>query len=49
MSKFNAPQKLEKKMKCAQNAGCTSSMYEQSYVKYEYIGMNTVGVTDYTN
>ena len=37
--------KVEKNIKRAQNKRCTSSMCE----KYEYKGMKTVGVTDYTN
>ena len=32
-------------MKCAQNGRCTSS----NCAKFEYKGMKTVGVTDYTN
>ena len=36
-------------MKHAQNRKCTSSMCEQSFVKYKYKVMKTVGVTDYTN
>ena len=33
MFKFNTRKKLEKKMKCAQNKRCTSSMCEQSLGK----------------
>ena len=50
MSIFNICQKLEKIfIKSAQNGRCKSSMCQQSYAKFEYIGINTVGVTDYTN
>ena len=47
MSKFNTPKNI---IKCAQNIGCTCSMYKQSWhTKFEYEGKKTAGVTDYTN
>ena len=47
MSKFDT---LEIIIKCAQNIGCTCSMCKQSYrTKFDYEGMKTAGVTDYTN
>ena len=46
----STPLKNEKKfMKCAQNRRCTSSIVNNHCAKFEYKGMNTVGVTDYTN
>ena len=36
-------------IKCEHNRRCTSSIYGQSLAKFEYKGMKTVGVTDYTN
>ena len=36
--------------KCAENIGCTCLMCEQPYrIKYEYEGMKTAAITDYTS
>ena len=40
MSKFNTPKNI---IKCAQNIGCIRC------TKFEYEGIKTAGVTDYTN
>ena len=45
---FKTPKNEKKIIRCIQNRRYTSSMYEQS-CKFEYKGMKTVGVTDYTN
>ena len=49
MSTFNTRQKLEKKMKRAQNVGAHLQCVKNYYVKYELKGIHTLGVTDYTN
>ena len=36
-------------MKCAQNRRYMLQCVNNHYEKFEYKGMNTVGVTDYTN
>ena len=44
------PVKSKKKfMKRAQNRRCKLQCVNKHCVKFEYKGMNTVGVTDYTN
>ena len=47
MSKFNNP----KNIKCAQNKGCThvQGVSNHNVFKFEYEGMKTARVTDYTN
>ena len=46
----STPPKNEKKiMKRAQNRRCTSSICEQSLANFEWKGIKTFGVTDYTN
>ena len=46
----STPVKIEKLyVKRAQNWRCTSSIVNNHYAKFEYKGMKTVGVTDYTN
>ena len=36
-------------MKCIQNRRCRLQCMNNHYAKFEYKGMKTVGVTDYTN
>ena len=50
LSMFNTRQKLEEIfIKCAKIVGANFQCVNNYYAKFEYIGMNTVGVTDYTN
>ena len=49
MSKFNTHQKLVKKGNVPKMGGAHLQCAVNDYVKYDYKGMNTVGVTDYTN
>ena len=46
MSKFNTHQNRENKMK---QLGAYLQCVNNHYTKFGYQGMNTVGVTDYTN
>ena len=46
------PELIKIFLKCAQNIECTKSHLQcvnNHYAKFEYKGMKTVGVTDYTN
>ena len=49
MSKFNTNQKLEKMKQLQKIDGEHLQCVNNHYAKFEYKGMNTVGVTDYTN
>ena len=51
MSKFNIRQKSEKKIKknVHKIKGAHFQCVNNHYAKFEYKGMNTVGVSDYTN
>ena len=50
MSKFNTHQKRENKMKQFHKLeGAHLQCVNNHYTKFGYQGMNTVGVTDYTN
>ena len=49
MSRFNTHQKCEKTMKQSHKIeGAHLQCVNNHYAKFEYKGMNTVGVTDYT-
>ena len=49
MSKFNNPQNEKICIKCSRNGRCTFQCVNNHCAKFEYKGMKTVGVTDYTN
>ena len=50
MSMFNTRQKLKKYLSNVHKMGGTNLQHVNNhYAKFEYIGINTVGVTDYTN
>ena len=46
---FQHPSKMRKKIVCAQKKGAHYQCVNSHYAKFEYKGMNAVGITDYTN
>ena len=49
MIKFNTRQKLEKKYDTCKIEGAHLQCVNNHYAKFEYKGINTLGVTEYTN
>ena len=49
MSKFNTHKNVKIFIKCAQIGTAHLQCVNNLYAKFEYKGMNSVGVTDYTN
>ena len=49
MSMFNSTKNKKMFIKCAQNRGAYVQCMNNHYAQFEYQGMETVGVTDYTN
>ena len=46
---FNTRQKLVKILNVHKMGGANLQTVHNHYAKFEFIGMNTIGVTDYTN